>query len=100
MASVCSRTRSSSTNKILIAPPGEFHDHGQPTAGGLLGAQRTALRLDQAPGHGEAETDTVTGPLVTQALERLEQPIPFLDRDAGTVVDDQDARARPVGHAR
>jgi len=62
------------------------HD-GESAAGGRLEPDLTALRLDEAAGDGQAQPDPGMVGVVTQALERLEDPLPVLGWDAGPVID-------------
>ena len=65
---------SSTTRTFTTAPPREVEHHHQPTTGGVLDHQAAALRLGEAAGHRETESDTVARRGVTQPLERLEHP--------------------------
>ena len=79
-------------------------DHGESSAGGVVGGQRAPHRFGQAAGQGQTQPDTAAAVVaVAEALEGQEHGVAFGGGDAGTVVDDPQLDAVAVGaagHAR
>ena len=68
----------------------EVHDHGQPAARGVLGEQGAVHRLGEPAGDGQPEPDAVATRDVAAALERREDLVLGLVRDARPAVDHPD----------
>ena len=65
-------------------------DHGEASAGGLLGFEGSAHGFGEPAGEGEAESDASGVVFVPEPLERQEDPVPVIGRDTRPAVDDSD----------
>ena len=70
----------------------EAHDHRKPIIGTLTEAELASVRPNDIACDREAQA----GAARTFRVEWFPHPLPFRDRDSGSVVDDFDCRGIPV----
>lgn len=74
----------------LIGGDRQGQDHGQSSAGGVLGCERAVHGFGESPGQGEAEAESGGVVAVAEALERFEGALAVVGGDPGAPVGDPD----------